>query len=227
MEKFLELIRDKNNLKRWGIELTVAVVIGIIAGCVTHGLLNKENKGLKVSEELAKSIDDTQVATTGDTPEVKVVEPEEDYSDVVITVVDPSGYAESIKDWSAAEIEAAASERDSYLSSNKYWPAVESYWKDSRAVTGTAIRCTYLFDTSNKVYQASDFLGVPAEVIRVAKNEIYARHGYSFKDTELYNYFMGQVWYTPSVMPADFSEEVFTETEVKNLDLLNSLDTTN
>ena len=85
--------------------------------------------------------------------------------------------------------------------------------------------CTYLFDTSGTVYTASDFAGLPAEVVHIAKNEIYARHGYSFKDAQLYGYFMGQVWYTPSVMPKDFSEEIFSETEVKNLDLLNSIDT--
>ena len=82
----------------------------------------------------------------------------------------------------------------------------------------------YLFNTDSQVYSASDFEGLSKEVIHIAKNEIYARHGYSFKDATIYNYFMGQIWYTPTTLPADFSEETFTETEVKNLDLLNSLD---
>ena len=69
-----------------------------------------------------------------------------------------------------------------------------------------------------------DFEGLSPEVIHIAKNELYARHGYSFRDEDLSNYFMGQIWYSPSVMPADFSEKTFTETEVKNLDMLNSID---
>ncbi|MCR4567758.1 MAG: YARHG domain-containing protein [Pseudobutyrivibrio sp.] len=82
----------------------------------------------------------------------------------------------------------------------------------------------YLFNTDQQVYTPADFEGLPAEVIHIAKNEIYARHGYSFKDPDLYNYFMGQIWYTPSVLPADFSEKTFSEVEVKNLNVLRDVD---
>ena len=55
---------------------------------------------------------------------------------------------------------------------------------------------------------------------RLAKNEIYARHGYIFRNEDLQNYFMGQVWYTPLVEGENFSDEVFNEYEKENLKIL-------
>ena len=212
------------NFKRWAIELGIALVVGIFAGCITYGLLNKEDKSLKIASEDTVAIEDEKTAAAADGASQEATEePEEDFSDVVITVVDPSGYAPAVANWSQDEVSAAVSERSSYLEKNKYWDAVSSYW-ESKGVTDNARYCTYLFDTDKKVYSASDFSGLSPEVIHIAKNEIYARHGYSFKDVQIYNYFMGQVWYTPTVLPADFSEDTFSETEVKNLDLINSLD---
>ncbi|WP_028243281.1 YARHG domain-containing protein [Pseudobutyrivibrio ruminis] len=211
------------NVKRWGIELGVALVVGILTGCITFGLLNKEEKSLKVSEEKAVAIEDSKTPSANEKADEQA-QPEEDFSDVVITVVDPSAYAPAVADWSADQINAAISERSGYLDGNKYWPAVSSYWETTRSVTDISCYCQYLFNTDKKVYQASDFSGLAPEVIHMAKNEIYARHGYAFKDKEIYNYFMGQIWYTPSILPKDFTEDIFSETEVKNLDLLNSLD---
>ena len=216
------------NFKRWAIELAISLVIGITAGCISYNVLNKSDKSLKVADVNAVAIADEDVASSGSDGQTDAdsdTSTEDDYSDVVITVKEQVSYPSAVSDWSSEEIEAAISERQAYLDGNKYWSAVSSYWETARNVTDNSRYSSYLFDTANKVYSAEDFSGVPAEVIHVAKNEIYARHGYSFKDKDIYNYFMGQIWYTPSVMPADFSEKTFSETEVKNLDLLNSLDT--
>ena len=171
------------NVKRWAIELGVALVVGILTGCITYGLLNKEDKSLKVKEENAVAIQESPTPATGDAEAPAKEEPqEEELSVETILQSTPEATIEDI------DVE------------------------------------TYLFDTDNKVYSASDFSGLSPEVIHIAKNEIYARHGYSFKDQDIYNYFMGQVWYSPSIMPKDFTEDIFTETEVKNLDMLNSID---
>ena len=216
----------KRKVRRWTVEILVSLIVGISAGCITYAVLNHEDKSLTVSAEKAKAVEEQEASSTDETAEEAdaTEAAEEDYSGVTITVVDQGEYAAGIKEWSQEEIEAAISERSSYLSGNKYWDVISTYWQEARSVTDSSCYCKYLFDTANTVYTKEDFDGLPAEVIHVAKNEIYARHGYSFRDTEMMNYFMGQVWYTPSVMPADFSEEVFTETEVKNLDMLNSID---
>ncbi len=221
-----DYLADNPNVKRWIVEGCIALAIGILAGVITFNLLNHEKKKLAVSEEHAATpVQEQSADGSDDISASSAVEeaPAQDYGDVVIEVVDPGEYASAVANWSQEEIAAAVSERSHYLQETTYWPAVESYWQ-TRGVSGNARFCTYLFDTTSKVYSASDFEGVPKDVIHIVKNEMYARHGYSFRDSNLMNYFMGQIWYSPSIMPADFSEKTFTETEVKNLDLLNSID---
>lgn len=219
---FVDLYSNQN-VRRWTIEIVVSIVVGLLAGCFAYNALHKKDAKLQVSQEKAVAITQQAPAATEEN-QTSEETTEEDNSNVTITVVDPGEYVASVKDWSAEQISAAIAERSGYLDNNKYWPAVNSYWETARGVTGDGRFCTYLFETDSKVYTAADFEGVPAEVLHIAKNEIYARHGYSFRDSEIMNYFMGQIWYEPSIMPADFSEDVFTETEVKNLDLINSID---
>lgn len=212
--------------KRWLLEGLICLIVGVLAGGITFGVLNHQKKTLSVKQENAATPVQEQTAEGDENIEAaSSMEPEatEDYGDVVIEVVDPGNYVGDIANWSQEEIDAAVSERAGYLDKTKYWSAVSAYW-DAKGVNGNARFATYLFDTANKVYSASDFDGLSPEVIHIVKNEMYARHGYSFRDQDLYNYFMGQIWYNPSVMPADFSEKTFTETEVKNLDLINSID---
>ena len=45
------------------------------------------------------------------------------------------------------------------------------------------------------------------------------------KDENLKNYFMGQLWYIPSVKAEEFDDSVFSDIEKRNLELLNRLDT--
>ena len=217
---------DHPSAKRWVIEGVSCIAVGILVGVITFNILNHEKKTLAPTDENAAAPVQEQTSSEENIEAgsaVSEVNPD-DYSDVVIEVVDPGEYASNIADWSPEEIEAGISERAKYLEGNKYWGPVQAYW-ESRGVTGNARYCTYLADTANKVYSASDFQGMAPEVIHAIKNEMYARHGYSFRDQSLYNYFMGQVWYNPSILPADFDEKTFTETEVKNLDMLNSIDT--
>lgn len=59
----------------------------------------------------------------------------------------------------------------------------------------------------------------------MAKNEIYARHKYIFKNEDLYNYFMGCVRYHPTCEAKDFDDSVLNEYEKANLEILASMDT--
>lgn len=229
VKEFFKKLWANPNVKRWTIEGLVAVAVGVLAACLTYHTLNKGKSELEVSKKGAEAPiveEEGQVDGQGlpsDDPDADVViEVVEGTADAEI---DQSQYAPAVADWSSEEIEAAVSERSGYLEKTKYAAALSDYWENNRGVRDIANQCMYLFNTDKQVYATSDFEGLSPEVIHIAKNEIYARHGYSFKDADLYNYFMGQIWYSPSVMPADFSEDTFSETEVKNLDLLNELDT--
>lgn len=50
-------------------------------------------------------------------------------------------------------------------------------------------------DSANRPLTATDLQGLSADQIKVARNEIYARHGYSFGDEQLRNHFQSQSWY--------------------------------
>ena len=79
----------------------------------------------------------------------------------------------------------------------------------------------YILPYSNSRYiTESDLRGLTEEECRIARNEIYARHGRIFKDEELQAYFNSKSWYTPSI-PADaFQEHMLNDYEKKNKDVI-------
>ena len=60
-------------------------------------------------------------------------------------------------------------------------------------------------------------VGMSADSLRIARNEIYARHGYVFKDSVLWNYFDNCSWYEQTM---EWSEEV-DESELNSMERLN------
>lgn len=56
--------------------------------------------------------------------------------------------------------------------------------------------------------------------VQDAINEIYARNGYIFKDEKLRTYYEQYNWYYETIKPADFSESMFNDVELKNVQAL-------
>ena len=81
----------------------------------------------------------------------------------------------------------------------------------------------YMFDTDSQYYSEEDFAGCSDTILKLAKNEIYARRGRMFTDPELYEFFLTRMWYEPKYTPEEFDESVFNEYEWANLELLVSL----
>lgn len=67
-----------------------------------------------------------------------------------------------------------------------------------------------------------DIEGLSKEELKIARNEIYARHGRMFQDKSLQAYFNSCSWYTPSIAPEDFKESMLNEVEIANRDLIVS-----
>lgn len=79
----------------------------------------------------------------------------------------------------------------------------------------------YILPGSDKSYLTmSDLDGMTAEECRLARNELYARHGRIFKDEELQRYFESFDWYHPSIQPDDFQESMLNAYETANRDLI-------
>lgn len=72
-------------------------------------------------------------------------------------------------------------------------------------------------DSSRRTISISELVGFTEEECRIARNEIYARHGRKFKDDELQKYFDKQPWYDGYIEPNDFSESVLNKTELENI----------
>ena len=75
-------------------------------------------------------------------------------------------------------------------------------------------------DSSARYLTKNDLYGLTAEQCRIARNEIYARHGRIFNDEGLQAYFNQFSWYQPTI-PADaFQESMLNAYEIANRDLI-------
>ena len=79
----------------------------------------------------------------------------------------------------------------------------------------------YLLPGSDSRYiDFTDLAGMDADELRIARNEIYARHGRRFKSEELQSYFDAKSWYQGTVEPGDFKEKVFNKYESANISFI-------
>lgn len=81
----------------------------------------------------------------------------------------------------------------------------------------TATDQIYSLNASNVLLKKADVENLKKGDLKIIRNTIYARHGYSFKNRPLRVFFDAQSWYIP--VHADIKAE-FTEIEKKNIELL-------
>ncbi len=67
---------------------------------------------------------------------------------------------------------------------------------------------------------ADDLRGLTKDECRIARNELYARHGRKFDDEYLAQYFSRYEWYHPTIDPDDFEESMLNDYEIANRDLI-------
>ena len=79
-------------------------------------------------------------------------------------------------------------------------------------------------DSDSRKLTEEELKAYDAEQLRLARNEIYARHGRKFTDQKLQEYFNQMVWYAPVVEAADFDEGVLNEVERYNLTLIGKME---
>ena len=72
-------------------------------------------------------------------------------------------------------------------------------------------------DAQTHIYTQEELSSLTREELRIARNEIYARHGRMFKSDDLNTYFSGKSWYQPSVEADAFDDRVLNESETGNL----------
>lgn len=68
----------------------------------------------------------------------------------------------------------------------------------------------------------SELYGLSEDEVRLAVNEIYARHGRKFVKSELQSYFNSKSWYHPYYEPSDFDESCFNIYEKENISMITA-----
>lgn len=77
-------------------------------------------------------------------------------------------------------------------------------------------------DSSTRYLSNADLNPLTEWEIRVARNEIYARHGRMFKSQELADYFKSKSWYVPSIPPEQFDNSFLNTIELENLKFITN-----
>lgn len=173
-----------------------------------------ENTGLTREEEVSEEESDSQVSVPDDGTAAELTEEE----------IQEAVYEKYYGIWTDEEMTKAIGERSQYYKASLYHNEIRDYLENVREIRDIANIVEPLFYTDMKYYSAEDFADVPALVIHIAKNEIYARHGYVFNKKDLQEYFMGCIWYTPARESKDFNDSILNEFEKENIKLLSGLD---
>ena len=84
----------------------------------------------------------------------------------------------------------------------------------------------YIFPDSDSRYLTEDeLINLDSDALKLARNEIFARHGYIFKDKGLQEYFNSTTWYKGAVGGEDFDmEKEFNDFEKANVALIGSIE---
>lgn len=78
----------------------------------------------------------------------------------------------------------------------------------------------FIPDSDSRYLTMDELKGYTADDCRIARNELFARHGRKFSDPELQAYFDSKSWYKGTIEPEDFDDNVFNDYEFANRDLI-------
>lgn len=120
--------------------------------------------------------------------------------------------------------DAIASKKDDYTCEdniNETAPSEASVSETKNQENTARTEAGWIFPDSNTVLLTkSDLEALSAEECKIARNEIYARHGRKFNDAFLQSYFESCEWYQGTVEADSFNEQELNETELANRNLI-------
>lgn len=79
--------------------------------------------------------------------------------------------------------------------------------------------------SSTQLLTEADLNGLTAQQLLLARNEIYARHGRKFKDSQIQAYFNSRSWYSGTVEAENFDEAVLSDIERSNISFIKAHET--
>lgn len=91
--------------------------------------------------------------------------------------------------------------------------------------TGREVDAEYVLPNSGTSYLSEEeLLKLSKEELRIARNEIYARHHSIFIAEDMQKYFESKFWYDGFISPENFDETNLNEYEKRNLELIKQLE---
>lgn len=97
----------------------------------------------------------------------------------------------------------------------------EAYAVYEEAVAALYEREEYICpDSGTKRLTEAELENLDAWELRIARNEIYARHGRRFDDPALQEHFDACSWYEGTIEPSKFSERTLSDVEAENVKLI-------
>lgn len=178
----------KNNAVIIAIIIFAVVVVIAVAVIVTFGFLSY-TKSPKV---------DTHVETVSE--EMETTEIETTTSNDVVVVTKRDGYANN-------DYEDGNENSNSVVGDDNVASSDSDNLENSEYI---------IPDSDTRKITKKDLKGLSKDELRIARNEIYARHGRRFDDEELQEYFDSCSWYEGTTDPKDFSEDELSAIEKAN-----------
>ena len=205
----------------------ILLIIVVTAGLLFFGNKNKSDTtetAMTTEKEAVKELfketgaEDTEVqeeANTQDDTEVKETVPETAEKETVEEAIKEES-TEGKPKQPGEVVLGTSSENES--SQDRKSEKDEAVREDAES---ESVSQEYLLPGSDEEYiSMSDLKGFSAEDCRIARNEIYARHGRKFNDETLQSYFNSKEWYHGTIDPDDFNENMLNECEKANRDLI-------
>ena len=97
----------------------------------------------------------------------------------------------------------------------------EEAWDNGTAQQDTSYDWSYVIPGSDsRLLTDNDVRYLNPYTLYLARNEIYARHGYIFENSDLASFFGSKAWYRPLYTAAAFDEGVLSYTEQRNIGLI-------
>ncbi|WP_432627792.1 YARHG domain-containing protein [Brotaphodocola sp.] len=101
---------------------------------------------------------------------------------------------------------------------------VEFYYDGEISGTETAGSDYIIAGSDTRKLTEAELSGLTKDQLRLARNEIYARHGLIFQVKDLQDYFSQKSWYSPTVVYAQFDDKVLNTYEKENLELIKKVE---
>lgn len=167
-------------------------------------------KDMMGTDEYMKQVYDKTIALSNVRDAVPYVDSDGDLS-VIGKIYCNAGPEYQSRQLSVDTLDDECEYSGSVYESSYYKPTTEDYSSND-----------YILPYSDSEYLTEDDLDeLTPDEIRLACNELYARHGRKFKDADYQAYFNSKSWYQGTVEPDDFDDTaVFNKYELANRDFI-------